>query len=126
MSRSKIIVVCKLCGKEFYRWCGQVNAVYCSRKCSCKSKHTKEFQSYAGKLGGAVKVALRGTGKKHPYIKEYGQHQHRVVMEKILGRKLTFNDVVHHIDGDGHNNHPSNLKLMTHAEHAKEHNFGRA
>jgi len=123
--RSHIVVTCKYCGKDFFRWGGQVNATYCSRKCSCKSKHTKEFQSQAGKAGGAVKVALRGMGEKHPYIKEYGRHQHRVVAEKMLGRKLREGEIVHHIDGNGHNNNPENLRVMTQSEHARGHNFGR-
>ena len=38
--------------------------------------------------------------------------EHRVVMEKILGRHLKDTETVHHIDGDTQNNEPTNLMLM--------------
>lgn len=37
--------------------------------------------------------------------------QHRVVMEKIIGRALRTEEQVHHLDGDRRNNHPENLAL---------------
>lgn len=37
--------------------------------------------------------------------------QHRLVMAKQLGRPLTRNESVHHIDGDKKNNKPDNLQL---------------
>lgn len=45
----------------------------------------------------------------------------RYVMEQILGRKLTKNEIVHHIDGNKLNNDPSNLQVMTKAEHTRLH-----
>jgi hypothetical protein len=55
---------------------------------------------------------------------------HRWVMEKYLKRKLSYEEVVHHIDGDKQNNKPGNLRLFANqAEHDKFHrdhfrNFG--
>ena len=46
---------------------------------------------------------------------------HRVVMENQIGRLLTNDEVVHHIDGNKSNNDISNLQLLTNAEHAKLH-----
>ena len=45
----------------------------------------------------------------------------RYVMEQILGRKLTSDEIVHHIDGNKLNNDPANLQIMTRAEHARFH-----
>jgi len=42
---------------------------------------------------------------------------HRVEMERILGRPLTRRDVVHHKNGDKHDNRPENLMLTTPSEH---------
>lgn len=55
------------------------------------------------------------------YSKYYGRHEHRVVAEKKIGRKLQKGEVVHHIDGDKTNNHPDNLQVMTDSEHARLH-----
>lgn len=41
----------------------------------------------------------------------------RIVMENELGRMLNSDEIVHHIDGDRTNDHPSNLVVMTRGEH---------
>lgn len=53
--------------------------------------------------------------RKHRYL------VHRRKMENELGRKLKYNEVVHHIDGDKLNNDLSNLQLMTRQEHIEIH-----
>ena len=47
--------------------------------------------------------------------------EHRLVMEKHLGRKLLPNEVIHHKDGDGLNNALENLELMEQSKHQNEH-----
>ena len=47
--------------------------------------------------------------------------QHRVVMENHLGRRLTFNEVVHHKKDDRYCNDIENLELMTRAAHGRLH-----
>lgn len=49
-------------------------------------------------------LAMRGN---NGYVPE-----HRLVVARILGRCLTRREVVHHIDFDPRNNHPSNLMLF--------------
>jgi hypothetical protein len=51
--------------------------------------------------------------------------EHRYVMEKSLGRKLTKNEIVHHIDHDKLNNDISNLELTSRSEHMRHHSTGR-
>lgn len=49
------------------------------------------------------------------------QHEHRYVMEKHLGRKLTPDEDVHHVDFDKTNNDISNLRVLSHTEHTELH-----
>lgn len=62
-----------------------------------------------------------GKAKSTTYLKLLGRHAHRVIMESHLGRKLTRKEVVHHIDGNRHNNSIDNLELLTQSEHASLH-----
>lgn len=59
--------------------------------------------------------------KPSTYRKLHGRHEHRIIAEQMLGRPLMRNEIVHHIDGDKHNNDPSNLHVMTQSEHVREH-----
>lgn len=53
-----------------------------------------------------VKAPDHPNCDRHRYVRE-----HRLVMEQVLGRFLTPDEVVHHIDGDKQNNHPDNLQV---------------
>lgn len=51
--------------------------------------------------------------------------EHRYIMEAYLNRKLNFNEVIHHKDGNKQNNDISNLEVMSRSEHNKLHNIGK-
>lgn len=46
-------------------------------------------------------------------------------MEEHLGRKLEFNEVVHHINNKPKDNRIENLELRQRSDHSREHTIGR-
>jgi predicted DNA-binding protein (UPF0251 family) len=50
----------------------------------------------------------------HPFATKSGYvREHRLVMERVLGRYLQPEEVVHHIDANPQNNHPDNLQVFS-------------
>ena len=49
------------------------------------------------------------------------EYEHRVVMERFLGRKLSGSEHVHHLDGNTLNNIESNLRLFNDGDHTRHH-----
>ena len=47
--------------------------------------------------------------------------EHRLIMERHIGRILKRNELVHHINGDGRDNNIKNLKIMTRKQHSLYH-----
>lgn len=90
--------------------------IYCSAECRNRGNSRASARQRGDKL--------RGQGSGKGYIKREGQHEHRLLMESLVGRKLTFNEVVHHKDGNPRNNDPSNLEILQRSIHSAEHSRG--
>lgn len=80
-------------------------------------------QAYADKYKNNSGCFRRG--KEHPNWKggkKHSHHTYRKDVEKVLGRKLESNEIVHHKDGDHSNNNEGNLIIFpSHSEHMKYH-----
>jgi hypothetical protein len=63
-------------------------------------------------------------GYRYLSVDGTGMAEHRHLVEQREGRKLTSNEVVHHVDGDPLNNDPGNLVVLTRGEHQRLHATG--
>lgn len=63
--------------------------------------------------------SINSSGYRIIYIGGKRIPEHRYVASQILGRPLTSEEVVHHIDGNRLNNSPDNLAVMSQHEHSQ-------
>jgi hypothetical protein len=114
---------CRWCDKTFkIRWLSVYKSkTYCSKECQKASYRVNPMLCRTGKANPGWKG---GISKHGGYIRiNLGKHnggrifEHRIVMEKMLRRKLTKDEGVHHKNGVKTDNRRSNLALITFKTH---------
>lgn len=125
--RQDITRLCETCGEPFTRR-EQPRRVqrFCSQQCWLKRHNNPERNAAVGRASAEkIRAKQVDKGAQKTYRKYHQRHEHRVVMEKLIGRPLRSDEIVHHKDENVRNNDPSNLELMTRAQHARHHFHGK-
>lgn len=122
--------ICKICGQPFYG-SPSVKRVTCSLKC-----RTEYYRGLGILLEGGLKGERNPRWKggrwtndqgyilvlrpDHPFADRHGYvREHRLVMEKSIGRYLDPKEVVHHMNHQRGDNRIENLKLFPSNGHHK-------
>ncbi len=146
--QSKIIWKCEECGCDFQskKACRTRTPKYCSHQCAWSSEEVKRKISEAHKgmkfslehnrkisnclkrcVGPSARKWNGGRFKKvdgYVYVwleKKKYVLEHRLVMEKYLGRPLKSWEIVHHRNGIKDDNRIENLELSNRRDHALGH-----
>lgn len=82
------------------------------KKCAWKGKRGKEIPWFIGVLKKPDMGYMRIYMPEHPKAHSGYVYEHRVVMEKMLGRYLKSTEQVHHKNGIKTDNRPENLELV--------------
>lgn len=125
--RPNAIFDCAVCGKHVVKYVspsevekGKAKNLYCSRRCKGVALSGPGHPLWRGgrritDAGYVLLWAPEHPGARNGYIRE-----HRLIMERHLGRALWPGEVVHHENGDTEDNRIENLRLFaTHAEHKR-------
>lgn len=117
------MAVCNECSREFRDKTRREGARYCSNPCRLAAlnripRPTKgRGEGFIDKRGHRILVVWDGDERR-----ELGEH--RLVMEQVVGRRLTPQEVVHHINEVPADNRADNLWLCAdQAEHMRIHAF---
>lgn len=115
---------CLNCGKGFKTYAAYIRkggGKYCSR--SCFSTHAQRSGGFnAGSLTMRHRGYILEWAPNHPsQVKGYVP-QHRLVVERRIGRFLRPDELVHHKNHVKSDNSDSNLEIMSAAQHMAEHN----
>ena len=139
--------ICKTCGKTFKTWpyiIRQGNGRFCSSTCvgfSFKGRKQRPSYGHRGKkhsLRGRKNISIgrkgKGIGNKNAFENGWTllngykriltsngyKLEHRIVMEKLLGRTLLSKEHVHHRNANKLDNRPENLVLVDVTPHYEQ------
>jgi len=86
----------------------------CKRKGAARRLQTPDGGRYVTPQGYVMVRVGHGRGAEH-------RAEHRIVVERAIGRRLSSDEHVHHINGNRQDNRLENLEVLSNAEHQRVH-----
>lgn len=122
-SKPPVIKPCRVCGKEMRHKPSQAAVQTCSRACHALGRILRPLDRIhngkPAKLDNHGYVMLWEPAHPNKTLKGW-QYEHRLVVEKRLGRYLTSDEQVDHINGIKGDNRPMNLQVLTAGQHSSK------
>src|ERR1035437_1767914 len=125
----QFLLTCANCSKQ--RWVPycKKDRKYCSSQCHAislariqKGAQHPSFKGFKTMKCGYILI----PAPNHPFKNSQGYVlEHRLVMEKSIGRYLTKTEIVHHINEITNDNRIENLQIMTNQDHMRHHHLGK-
>lgn len=122
-TKEAVVKVCPVCGKEMRLKPSQAPRNYCSRLCMGRGKTKRpldrEHNGRPARLDqrGYVLVWQPDYPGAIPALKGW-VYEHRLIASKVIGRPLTRDEQVDHINRDKQDNRPKNLQILDQFGHA--------
>jgi hypothetical protein len=124
----------RLRAKERYKQTGFERTTYSVVCVACKEpfKSTRKISLLCSACIEFSKTLCKGqeATNKYKYIgyttkngKKHVLHEHRVIVENLFKRELTYNEVIRHLDENPKNNILTNLIVLSRKDHVKLHKF---
>ena len=92
------------------------------RSCGCSKKGSGNGRWKGGEItDGHGRVVIYSPDHPNPSYNGTHVYRYRLVIEKHLGRILSSDEIVHHINGDHLDDRLENLQVMSRSDHIKVH-----
>lgn len=108
---------CAACGVKYECEGSRADSVYCSKKCCIAHKVRENSNAWTG--GTHIDpVGRKNVYTSERYVNVRGKKvrryrgEHRIVVESIIGRRLSRNEIVFHVNWDRGDNRADNLYLF--------------